>query len=184
MTGRLHLIRPNAGRPGAAAEENREGKSSLSVVPHRMVRWRGAVTLIAVILLAFGLGQTSLGHTILGKAGLFKEPTSYTSLAFLHPQPLPPQLRSRKATVDVSFAIHNGGGTAHDYRWSVMLVQAQHSHPVAAGVARVPPGGRVAITRSARISCARGNVKIVVNLARPAEFIDAWTACPSPGGNS
>jgi hypothetical protein len=180
MTGRLHLIMRDAGRLDAAAEENREEKSSLSIVPHRMVRWRGAVTLIAVIALAFGLGQTSLGHAMLGKAGLFKEPTSYTSLAFLHPQPLPPQLRSRKATVVVSFAIHNSGGTAHDYQWSVMLVQAQHTHPVAAGVARVPPGGGVAITRSARISCTRGKVKIVVSLARPAEFIDAWTACPSP----
>jgi hypothetical protein len=149
-------------------------------VSNRMVRWRGAVTLIAVIALAFGVGQTGPGHAILRKTGLLKEPASYTSLAFLHPQPLPPQLRSRKATVGVSFAIHNSGGTAHDYQWSVTLIQAQHTHTVAAGVARVPARGGMAITRSARISCTRGKVKIVVSLARPAEFVDAWTACPSP----
>jgi hypothetical protein len=147
---------------------------------HRMVRWRGAITLIVVIALAFGLGQTHQGQMILGKAGLYKEPTSYTSLAFLRPQPLPQQLGSRNSTVGVSFAIHNTGGTTRDYQWSVVLVQAQRTQPVVTGIVRVPSRGEITIARSARISCTRGRVKIVVSLARPAEFIDAWTACPSP----
>jgi hypothetical protein len=43
---------------------------------HGKVRWRGAITLIVVIALIVGIGQTSLGHKILEKAGLVGQPTS------------------------------------------------------------------------------------------------------------
>lgn len=152
----------------------------MSAVSHRAVRWRGAVTLTVVTVLTAGLGQTSFGHAILGKVGLFQEPTSYTSLAFLNPQSLPEQLSSKQATVGVSFVIHNTGGIPRDYQWSVLLVQGERKHDVAAGSVRIASGSGVAITRSARISCTRGQVRIVVSLARPAEFIDAWAACSSP----
>jgi hypothetical protein len=152
----------------------------LSAVSHRAVRWRGLVTLAIAIVLAAGLGQTNRGHAILGRVGLFQEPTSYTSLAFLNPQSLPEQLSSKKAIVGVSFVINNTGGIPHDYQWSVLLVQGRRTHHVAVGNVRIASGSSVAITRSASISCTRGQVRIIVSLARPAEFIDAWTTCSSP----
>ena len=80
--------------------------------------------LIAAFILAAGVGQTSFGHEILGKAGLFEEPASYTSLAFLHPGSLPEQLTPerlspKQATAGFSFIIRNAGDTPHDYQWSV-----------------------------------------------------------------
>lgn len=137
--------------------------------------------MIAVIVLAFGLAQTNPGHAILRKTGLFEEPASYTSLAFLHPQHLPPeQLKSKQVTVGVSFVIHNTGGVGHDYQWSVSLIQGERIRRAVAGSIRIAPGRGITITRAVRISCVSGKVKIVVNLARPAEFIDAWATCWAP----
>lgn len=152
----------------------------MSAVTHRKVRWRGTAILGAVITLVAGIGQTSLGHAVLGKVGLFQEPTSYTSLAFLNPQALREQLSSTHTTIGVSFVIHNTGGIPHDYQWSLLLVQGQRTRHVAAGSVHVASEGGEAITRSARISCTKGQVQIVVRLARPAEFIDAWMACWMP----
>jgi hypothetical protein len=156
------------------------GQNIISNEKHRKVRWRGAVTLIAVIALIVGIGQTSLGHEILERAGLVRQPTSYTSLAFLRPQSLPEQLSSKQTTVSVSFVIHNTDSITHDYQWSVLLVQGQHTRHVGAGSVRVASGHGAAITRPARISCTGGQVQVVVRLTRPAEFIDAWTSCWSP----
>jgi hypothetical protein len=151
----------------------------LSAVSHRIVRWRGLVALVVVVMLAAGIGQTNFGHAILRKAGLFEEPTSYTSLAFVHPQSLREQLSTKRANINVSFVIYNSGGAARDYQWSVLMVQGGHTSPVAAGSARVASERGTALTRSAKIFCTRGRVQIVVRLARPAEYIDTWTACPS-----
>jgi hypothetical protein len=147
---------------------------------HRALRWRGVVAVVAVVAVAAGVAQTRAGHAMLRKAGLFEEPASYTSLAFQHPQALPEQLQSKRANVDVSFVIHNVGSASHDYVWSVLLVQGGHTRRVGTGGVRVPSGRGAAITRSAEISCAGERVRIVVALARPAEFIDAWTTCWSP----
>lgn len=149
----------------------------MSTPSHRRSTWRGVVILIAAVILAAGVGQTSFGHEILGKAGLFEEPTSYTSLAFLHPGSLPEQLTSNQATVGVSFTIRNTGATPHDYLWSVSLVQGQQTRHVAGGSAQIASGHGTAITRAARISCTQGQVRIVVSLAHPAEYIDAWLTC-------
>jgi hypothetical protein len=148
-------------------------------VLHRTVRWRSAIALVSVIVLAAGLGQTSAGHAMLRAAGLFQAPTSYTSLAFLRPKPLPTPLASKRATVDVSFVIQNANGTPRDYQWSVLLDQGQRTRRAAVGSIRVASGRGAVITRSVKINCARGKVRIVVSLARPAEYIDAWTACGS-----
>jgi hypothetical protein len=149
----------------------------LSAVADRTVRWWGAVALVAVVALAAGIGQTRAGHAILRQAGLLEEPASFTSLAFSSPQSLPEQLASKRTNVSVSFVIHNTGGTPRDYRWSVLVAQGARTHHVAAGSVRVASGSEAAITRSARILCTRGQVRIVVRLARPAEFIDAWMTC-------
>lgn len=146
---------------------------------HRAPRWRGLVTLTIIIVITAGLCQTSFGRTILGRLGLYEGPTSYTSLAFLHPQPPFGQLSPDKPIADVSFVIQNTSSTARSYQWSVSLVQEKHTSHVAAGTVRIASGGAISVSRSARISCARGQAQIVVNLARPAEFINTRTACKS-----
>lgn len=141
------------------------------------MRWRGLATLVAVVALAAGIGQTAAGRTILREAGLFEEPTSYTSLAFQYPQRLPEQLGSKRANVGVSFVIRNAGSTPSDYQWSMLLVQGSRTRLVAAGSVGLAPRRETAITRSAKIFCTQGRVRIVVSLARPAEYIDAMVAC-------
>ncbi len=148
----------------------------------RTVRYWEMIALVALVILAASIGQISLGHSILREAGMFQGPTSYTSLAFLHPQSLQPRrLDPKRANVDVSFVINNAGGTPRDYRWSVTLAQGRHTHAVAAGSVRIPSGHGATITRSEQISCTQGQARIVVSLESPAEFIDAWAACPSRG---
>lgn len=143
--------------------------------PHRMMKHWGMIALIVIVTLAASVGQTSLGHSILRKVGLFEGPTSYTSLAFLHPLS-PADLKRTK--VNVSFVINNAGGIPRDYQWSVTLAQGRGTRDVAAGSVRIASGRGATITRSAPIFCVQGQVRIVVSLASPAEFIDARTACP------
>lgn len=140
----------------------------------------GVMALVAAVILSAGIGQTSLGHTILRKAGIAGGPTNYTSLAFAHPQSLPTPLESRPANVDVSFAIQNAGDALRDYQWSVSLEQGRYTRDVAAGNVRIASGHGVTITQSVKSSCAQGQVRIVVSLAKPAESIDAWIACSPP----
>jgi hypothetical protein len=152
----------------------------LSAGSLRTERWRGAIILVAVILLFAGLGQTGPGHTILGKAGLFEEPTSYTSLAFLHPGSLPDQLTSKSTDIGVSFMIRNTDNTSHDYQWSVALVQGPRTRQLESGNVLVASERGAVITSFVRPSCAPGQVRIMVSLKRPAEFIQAWMTCKSP----
>lgn len=149
----------------------------LSAVSHKAVRWLGLATLVAVVALTAGIGQTTAGHAILREAGLLEEPASYTSLAFQYPQRLQEQLSVKRANVGVSFVIRNAGSTPRDYRWSMLLVQGSRTSLVAAGSAGLASGRETAITRSAKIFCTQGQVRIVVRLARPAEYIDAIMAC-------
>jgi hypothetical protein len=151
----------------------------LSAVVHNVARWRAIIALAAVAVLAAGLSQTSAGHAALGAVGLLGQPASYTSLAFLDPQSLPPQLDARRASVRASFVIHNANSTPQTYQWSVVLAQGQRAHRVAAGNALVAPGHGAAITRFVEIVCTGGKVRIAVSLARPAESIDAWITCSS-----
>jgi hypothetical protein len=148
---------------------------------HRKAKWQGVVTLLAVVLVAC-VAQTSAGHAILRKAGLFEESASYTSLAFVHPQSLPEQLGAKRANVGVSFEIHNVSGASRDYRWSVLMVQGGNTHRVATGSVLVASGGGVSITRAVKVFCVRGQTQIVVSLVYPAEHIDAWMEC-RPGRN-
>jgi hypothetical protein len=152
----------------------------LSAALQRTAGWPGAVVLIAVLMLAAGIFQTSRGHAVLAKAGLFQKPVTFTSLAFASPQDLPAQLAAKNATVPVSFVIHNSGSSARTYRWSVFVVQAGGTRQVQTGRVRLGSGRGSAIRRSAAVSCAGGRLQIVVELASPAEAIDACTACWSP----
>lgn len=141
------------------------------------MRWRGVVVFVAVVVLVAILAQTRVGHVALERAGLYEQPTNYTSLAFLHPQSLPDQLTSKRASVDVSFVIRNATGASHDYLWSVLLVQGQSSSHLFSGTAAIAASRQATVTRSASVSCTRGRLRIVVRLARPAESIDAWVTC-------
>lgn len=154
----------------------------MSQESHRAPRWRGAVALAAGIILFAGIGQASIGRAVLEKAGLFEQPTSYTSLAFAHPQTLPERLTSKQENIGISFIIHNVGGRTHGYQWSIQFVQTGHTHRMAAGNVSIAPGSGAIITRSEEIHCTQGQVQIVVSLAHPAESIDAWMACSSHRG--
>ena len=143
----------------------------------RVVRYWGLTVLLGAIILTAGIGQTTLGHTILRKAGITGGPTGYTSLAFSHPQSLPEQMGSKSANVEVSFVIQNTGDALRDYQWSVGLAQGQRRHDVATGNVRIAAGQEATITRSAKSSCTRGQIRVVVSLAEPAESIGAWIAC-------
>ena len=149
----------------------------MAMVARRAVRHWSVVTLVVAVALVAGISQTSFGHTILERAGLIQTPRSSTSLAFLNPRSPPEQLSSKQATVGVSFVIHNAGDTSQNYQWSMLLRQGQFTYHVAEGSARIAPGQEESISRSAKVKCTRGRVRIIVNLMHPAEFIDAWLAC-------
>jgi hypothetical protein len=151
---------------------------------HRIVRRPGAAVLVAVVAVAAGISQTSVGHAILQNLGILQTPSTYTSLAFAHPQSLPERLRLPQENVNVSFVVHNASNVLHDYRWSVFLAHNGRTRRVDTGELRVASGQGVAITRPVGVSCTGGRVRIVVNLvgaAPKAESIDFWTACWSPG---
>ena len=150
----------------------------------RVVRYWGLTALVAAIILTAGIGQTNLGHTILRKAGITGGPTGYTSLAFSRPQSPLEQPGSKPANVEVSFVIQNTGDALRDYQWSVSLAQGPSKHDVATGNVRIAAGQGATITRSAKSSCTRGQIRVVVSLAEPAESIGAWITCSrssSPG---
>lgn len=148
----------------------------MSALSHQLARWRGTVALVAILVLVAGVAQTSQGHAIMARFGLFQQPASYTSLAFQHPQSLPEQL-SPATDVDVSFVIRNAGDSPRDYKWSVVLTQGQTTLRLASGVVNIASRGERTVARSVKVSCTRGQARIVVSLARPAESIDSWMAC-------
>jgi hypothetical protein len=143
---------------------------------------RGPIALIIAFLLAVGLAQTGLGHSVLGAAGLFKKPASYTSLSFQNPDSLPDQLSKGQVTIPVSFVIDNTGGNSRDYQWSMTVIQGRQTRLAVAGTVILGPGHTTAISRPATISCTADDedVRIEVRLTRPAEYIDARTACLAP----
>jgi len=145
---------------------------------HPTPRWRGTLAALAVVVLAVGLAQTSAGHSLLRKAGLFERPASYTTLAFQHPQSLP-QLASAQTDVPVSFVISNVGRTPRTYQWTLSVAQGSQDRRVATGSIRLAPGHRTALTRAAHVVCAQPRVSLVVSLVQPAESIHAWAACPA-----
>ncbi len=148
-----------------------------------MARWWGFAGLTAAAVTAAGVAQTPAGHSALASAGLFNKPASYTSLAFAAPQSLPGRLRSTHQNLGVSFVIRNSSGASHSYQWSITALRHGHPRRVAAGGVRVRPGSAATVTRQVTTSCAGGRLRLAVNLSRPAEAIDFWTACAPGKGN-
>ena len=148
-----------------------------------MARWWGLAGLIAAAVTAAGVAQTSAGHSALASAGLFSEPANYTALAFTAPQSLPEQLQSPHQDLGVSFVIRNASGSSRGYQWSITVLRDGRSRRVAAGGIRVPAGSAATVARRVATSCAGGRLRVAVNLSRPAESIDYWTACAPGRGN-
>jgi hypothetical protein len=143
------------------------------------------VTLAAAAALAAGLAQTSAGHWMLGQAGLYQEPASYTSLAFSDPPSLPAHLSATRTRVSAPFTVTNTSPGPRAYHWSMMLDHAGHEYRLAAGEVRVPAGGRATVAGTVTASCATGQARLTVHVADPAESIDFWLACSRtarPGG--
>jgi hypothetical protein len=133
--------------------------------------------------LALALAQTSPGHALLRKAGLYEEPASYTSLAFTNPQSLPAQLSPVPSRVSVSFGISNSSADPHSYHWSVLLHRAGQVKHLAAGEAEVPAGESTTVAPVVTAACSAGQAQVSVQLAAPAESIAFWLAC-SPRAES
>jgi hypothetical protein len=145
--------------------------------------WR-ALALVVVVAFAVEAAQTSLGHTLLQKAGLVKTP-SYTALSFAAPQLLPTQLPAQNSSVGVSFVIHNATASAHAYNWQVQLVRGKSSTSAASAQTLVPAGASTIVANTIKTSCVGGKIGFVIKLAVPAESINFWSACwPGAGGSS
>jgi hypothetical protein len=155
---------------------NPEGVPQL--VSHRMSAWPALAALIAILLLGLGVSQMGVGQVVLKKTGLVVgSPGTYTSLAFLDPQSLPTQIGHAGTRVNVSFVIRNATMTSREYQWTLLFIQGEHSRRVSAGELRVQSGREASVNKTIKISCQKGQVRINVSLAQPAQHIDAWMTC-------
>ena len=140
---------------------------------------RGLITaaVVAAAGVALALAQTSPGHALLRKAGLYEEPAGYTSLAFTDPQSLPSRLSPVPSRVSVSFGIGNSSADPRGYHWSVLLQRAGQVKHLAAGEAEVPAGGTTTVAPVVTASCSAGQARMSVQVAAPAESIAFWLTC-------
>lgn len=141
--------------------------------------WWSAFALIALAALIAGLAQTSEGHAVLRKAGLYATPVSYSELAFNDPGALPSVLAPGRSPVRVSFEIHNVSGGQRDYRWSIQLVRSGRRQLTASGTASVAASRYASVTRTVSVTCVNESIQMVIRLASPAESIDFWLSCPN-----
>jgi hypothetical protein len=144
------------------------------------MRSRWYLLLFAVFALACAsLAQTPQGHRLLGAAGIYEEPATYTELAFSRPGALPNTLPTSTASVKVSFGIHNVSSDPRSYNWSIVLVHSGVAKVKASGAVLTAAQGRASVTRSVVPACTGGRVQVVVRLASPAQSISFWMTCPS-----
>lgn len=142
-----------------------------------MRRWGGPFALIAVVAVIVSLAQTGPGYALLKDAGLYKEPASYTELAFSAPANLPARLTSKETSVRLAFRIRNVSGSSRGYRWSVVLVHAGRSKVAASGAVAVPAQGQISVAKTLPLTCTGGRLQVIVRLADPRESVDFWATC-------
>jgi hypothetical protein len=151
---------------------------------HLILRWRGIAALATIAAVAAGIGQTNVGHAMLRKVGLIERSTGYSALAFHRPTFYLPEyqqvtLGQKQTSFLVPFTIVNASGAPHNYRWSMLVIQEGRARREHAGSVHLLPGNQAERSPVAMISCPLGRARIVVSLNRPAETIEAWTACSS-----
>jgi hypothetical protein len=149
-----------------------------------MSRIWGSAILAVLLLTAVGFAQTSAGHAILRKAGLFEPVASYTALSFSHAGSLPQKLTSAHARVAVTFNIRNMTGSAQRYKWSLIVLRNGHREKTSTGSASVGSGSTATLTRKLSVACVSGQLRFVVQLDEPAESIDFLTACTPRKGRA
>jgi hypothetical protein len=132
-----------------------------------------------IAVVCVGLAQTTQGHRLLGAAGIYEEPATYTELAFSTPGALPNTLPTLTASVRVSFGIHNVSSDPRSYNWSIALVHSGVSEVKASGAVLTAAQGQASVTRSVVPACTGGRVQVVVRLASPGQSISFWMTCPS-----
>jgi hypothetical protein len=147
------------------------------LVSHRMSGWPALAAIIAILLLGLGVSQMSVGQVVLKKTGVVGSPSAYTSLAFQDPRGLPTQIGPTGTSVNVSFVIRDATMASREYQWTLLLIQGKQSRPVSAGELRVQSGREATVNKTIKISCQKGQVRINVSLAQPAQHIDAWMTC-------
>lgn len=126
-----------------------------------------------------GLAQTAQGHRLLGAAGIYEEPATYTELAFSMPGALPNTLPTSTASVRVSFGIQNVSSSPRSYSWSIVLMRSGVSKVNATGTVVTAAQGRATVTKSIVPGCTNGRVQVVVRLLSPNQSISFWLTCPS-----
>jgi hypothetical protein len=145
-----------------------------------MPKWSGSIALVAAVAVATGLAQTSAGHALLQRTGLYEMPASYTALAFSAPASLPLHLHSAHAAVNVSFNIRNVSDAPRSYQWTVLEIRHGRSKQSFSSDIRVPADGKVTVHRSVSTRCIGGRIRIAVMLAIPAESIGLMVTCRAP----
>jgi hypothetical protein len=156
---------------------DKPGGGESQLVSHRMSAWPALAAFIAILLLGVGVSQMGVGQAVLKNTGLVGSPGIYTSLSFLKPQSLPTQIGRKETRVNVAFVIRNATTTSLDYQWSLLLLQGENNRRVSAGEIRIQSGREASVNNTIKIFCQKGQVRITVSLARPAEHIDAWMTC-------
>lgn len=135
----------------------------------------------AVLVAGAALAQTPAGHAVLREAGLEQGPPSYAALSFAQPQSLPTQLVPPHPTVRVPFTIQNHSPATRSYQWSLSAAGTSPRDGPAArpvtGRATLPPGATETMNPALRLSCPRGQVRITVRLASPAESVHFLADC-------
>jgi hypothetical protein len=141
-------------------------------------RW-SALLLVILVVLCAGLAQTNPGHSVLADMGLYEAAPSYAELAFTDAGSLQNFVTAERASVSLSFGIHNVSGATRTYQWSILAVHEGTSKRAASGDVIVPAQGRATVAKSVRVTCPAGRDQMVVRLASPAESINFWVACPA-----
>jgi hypothetical protein len=136
----------------------------------------GVAFLAALALALVGVAQTQAGHSLLKSAGLNAKPDRYTELAFADSRQLPTTLASSSVPVRVS--LRNEEGSVRDYRWTIAATSGAARRVLASGSVRAWNGQALELSRSVRVPCHATRARISVELARPAQSIGFWVACP------
>ena len=121
--------------------------------------------MVGVIAAAALIGQTGIGHTLMGKAGLAAEPTGYTSLSFADPLSLPKSLDAKPQDVDLAFVISNYANSNQYYEWSVRLRETGSSQELASGKLSLAPAQTKTVDKSVLVRCSARQMNITVALA-------------------